>query len=183
MARHYYQTMFTDSVRQAQERNGSGHLARQMEAQDMEDQRLGPAEQAFISQCDSFYMSTVSSSGWPYVQHRGGPVGFLRPLDESTLAFADFRGNRQYISVGHLGADDRVALFLMDYAERRRLKILAHAASYDAMEHPAWVAKVEDPTYRARIERVIVLKVVAFDWNCPQHITQRFTAAQWRQRS
>jgi predicted pyridoxine 5'-phosphate oxidase superfamily flavin-nucleotide-binding protein len=137
-----------------------------------------PNEAAFIAARDSFYMATVSESGWPYVQHRGGPAGFLRVLDETTLAFAEYRGNRQYISVGNLAADDRAALILVDYAGRQRLKIYAHVEALDADADPALAGRVADPGYRAKVERIIRLRLVAFDWNCPQHITPRFTEAE-----
>lgn len=137
-----------------------------------------PNEAAFIAERDSFYMATVSETGWPYVQHRGGPRGFLRVLDGKTLAFADYRGNRQYISVGNLAADDRAALILMDYSGRQRLKIYAHVEAVEAESDPALAERVADPSYRAKAERIIRLHLVAFDWNCPQHITPRFTEAE-----
>jgi predicted pyridoxine 5'-phosphate oxidase superfamily flavin-nucleotide-binding protein len=123
-------------------------------------------------------MATVSESGWPYVQHRGGPQGFLRVLDEQRLACADFRGNRQYISLGNLTANDRASLFLMDYAGRQRLKIYAHVEVVDLAAAPDLAAKLADPEYKAKIERAFVFHLEAFDWNCPQHITPRFTLAQ-----
>ncbi len=126
-------------------------------------------------------MATVSETGWPYIQHRGGPPGFLRVLDEQTLGFADLRGNRQYISVGNLGADDRVALILMDYPQRRRMKIYAHAEIRDLKDDPELAGKLSLGDYKARVERAMVLKLEAFDWNCPQHITPRFTEAELSQ--
>ena len=139
---------------------------------------VGAEEAEFIAERDSFYMATVGENGWPYVQYRGGPKGFLRVLDASTLGFADFRGNRQYVSVGNLRADDRVSLILVDYPRRRRLKILGRARAVDAAQDPGIVAHLGDPAYRARVERGIVIAVEAFDWNCPQHITPRFTEAE-----
>ena len=127
----------------------------------------------FIASRDSFYMATVSETGWPYIQHRGGPKGFLRVLDPHTLAFADFAGNRQYISVGNLVASDRVALFLMDYNRRERLKIFGQARVLDALKNPELAARLATSGYNARIERLLLIDVVAFDWNCPQHITPR----------
>jgi len=135
-------------------------------------------EAAFIEARDSFYMATVSQNGWPYVQHRGGPPGFLRVLDEKTLGFQDLRGNRQYISVGNLGADCRVALLVMDYPNRRRLKILAHAEMKGVADDAQLVARLATPGYRGKVERVFLLHVEAFDWNCPQHITPRFTEGE-----
>jgi predicted pyridoxine 5'-phosphate oxidase superfamily flavin-nucleotide-binding protein len=123
-------------------------------------------------------MASVSQSGWPYVQHRGGRPGFLNVIDEVTLAFADYRGNRQYISVGNLDADDRVALILVDYPRRARLKILAHAERLALDADPALSARVMEGEERARPERIFRLRLAAFDWNCPQHITPRFTEAE-----
>ena len=120
-------------------------------------------------------MATVGEKEWPYIQHRGGPKGFLKVLDERTLGFADYRGNRQYISVGNLRADDRVALILIDFVNRRRLKIWARAKVIDLNDYPDLIARLEDPDYGAKVERGIVLRIEALDWNCPQHITPRFT--------
>lgn len=137
--------------------------------------RLGPAEAAFVAARDGFYLASVSESGWPYVQFRGGPIGFLRVLDERTLGYADFRGNRQYLTVGNVAQDDRVALFLMDYARRRRLKVLGRLRFVD---DPAVLSRVAVPGYTAKVERAARIDVVAFDWNCPQHIPVRFTEAE-----
>ena len=123
-------------------------------------------------------MATVSETGWPYIQHRGGPRGFLKVVDDKTLAFADYRGNRQYVSVGNLAADDRAALILMDYAGRARLKIYAHVEALPLDADPSLAERVAAPGYKARVERILLLHVKAFDWNCPQHITPRFTEAE-----
>jgi predicted pyridoxine 5'-phosphate oxidase superfamily flavin-nucleotide-binding protein len=176
MARRYAELTFTDDVKARQEHQGVRETARRMEEAPVEDTRLSEREAGFIAQRDSFYMATVLQNGWPYLQHRGGPKGFLKVIDDQTLAFADFRGNLQYVSTGSVQRDDRVALFFMDYPNKQRLKLMAHAEVIDADDDPDLVAAVEDPDYRARIERVVVLKVEAFDWNCPQHITPRFTA-------
>jgi predicted pyridoxine 5'-phosphate oxidase superfamily flavin-nucleotide-binding protein len=138
---------------------------------------LTPEEVEFIAARDSFYMATVSESGWPYVQHRGGPKGFLRVLDEHTLGFADFAGNRQYISTGNLTANNRVSLFLMDYNRRERLKLLGYARVLDAAGSPELAQRLAVPGYKARIERLLLIDVVAFDWNCPKHITPRAASA------
>ena len=135
-------------------------------------------EKAFIGERDSFYMASASETGWPYIQYRGGPAGFLKVIDEVTLAFADFRGNRQYISVGNLDANDRLALILVDYPRRARLKILAHGERLALDADPALSEQVIEPSYRARPERIIRLRLAAFDWNCPQHIVPRFTEAE-----
>ena len=139
---------------------------------------LGDRESTFIEARDGFYQATVNEDGWPYVQFRGGPSGFLKVLDDRTIGYADFRGNVQYISVGNLAANDRVSLILMDYPNRRRLKIWARARIVHHDEDPELLERLEVPTYRARVERAVVLTVEAFDWNCPQHITPRFTEAE-----
>jgi predicted pyridoxine 5'-phosphate oxidase superfamily flavin-nucleotide-binding protein len=137
--------------------------------------RLTARELDFIAERDSLYMATVSETGWPYVQHRGGAPGFLKVVDEATLAFADYRGNRQYISLGNLGANDRAALILMDYPRQARLKIFVQVEVVALEADAALRELVLDPGYRARPERILRLRVKAFDWNCPQHITPRFT--------
>lgn len=135
-------------------------------------------EADFIAARDSFYLASRSETGWPYVQHRGGPPGFLKVLDATTLAFADFRGNRQYLSLGNVAADDRIALILMDYPNRRRLKVLGRMAARDLSDDADLAARLALPDYRGRAERAFVIQVEAFDWNCPQHITPRFTLAE-----
>ena len=177
MAYGFLDIAATPSVKAAQVANGSAGLWANLEA-DRAFDRFTESEAQFIAARDSFYMATVSETGWPYVQHRGGPPGFLVLLDERTLAFADFRGNRQYISVGNLGANDRVALILMDYAERQRLKIYARAEARDLAADPDLASRLATPGYRAKPERAIVLRLEAFDWNCAQHITRRFTGAE-----
>jgi predicted pyridoxine 5'-phosphate oxidase superfamily flavin-nucleotide-binding protein len=167
----------TPSVRAAQAAMGADGLWRDFKGH-REFNAFTADEAAFIKERDSFYMATVSETGWPYVQHRGGPPGFLKVVDEKTLAFADYRGNRQYISVGNLGADDRAALILMDYAGRARLKIYAHVEGVPLEADPALAQRVADPSYKGKPERILLLRLVAFDWNCPQHITPRFTQAQ-----
>jgi len=167
----------TPSVQAAQAANGSRETWTAAGA-DRTFDRFTENEAAFIAARDSFYMASVSETGWPYVQHRGGPAGFLKLLDDKTLAFADFRGNRQYISLGNSAANDRVALILMDYPQRARMKIYAHIEARDLAADPELAARVAVPGYRAKAERAFVLHLDAFDWNCPQHITPRFTAAE-----
>jgi predicted pyridoxine 5'-phosphate oxidase superfamily flavin-nucleotide-binding protein len=167
----------TPSVRAAQAAMGAEQHWQDFSGQRAFD-KLTPNEVAFIGRRDSFYMATVSETGWPYVQHRGGAPGFLKVVDEKTLAFADYRGNRQYISLGNLGADDRAALILMDYANRARLKIYAHVEAVALEADPALARLVADPGYRGKPERILKLHLAAFDWNCPQHITPRFTEAE-----
>ena len=141
---------------------------------------LTARELEFIAARDSFYMASVSEDGWPYVQHRGGPAGFLRHIEGNRIGFADYRGNRQYLSAAHLAADDRVSLFLMDYPNRRRLKIIGHAHS---SENPADIAPLMPLDYAAEPERAFLIDVIGFDWNCPQHITPRFAEADVRRAS
>ena len=167
----------TTGVRATQEVNGSGDYWAAFKG-DRPSDRFTEAEIAFIAGRDSLFMATVSESGWPYVQHRGGPPGFIHILDERTLAIADFRGNRQYISIGNLASNDRAALILMDYPNRRRLKIYAHVEARDLAADPELAAKLNLPGYRAKVERGLVIHLAAFDWNCPQHITPRFSEAE-----
>ena len=178
MGHRFAELAFTDRVRTLQEQEGSRASYARFEGGEAHHHRLGPAEAAFLAARDSFYLATVSETGWPYVQHRGGPPGFVRVLDERTIGFADFRGNRQYVSVGNLAGDDRVALILVDYPRRRRLKILGHAHAVTAEDDPALLRRLEVEGYRAKVERGLIIAVAAFDWNCPQHITPRFTEAE-----
>ncbi len=179
MSHRFAEIAFTDTVKAAQERYRARLQNERLQTNGGPNDAIGPGEAAFIAARDSFYMATVSETGWPYVQHRGGPPGFLRLLGPRQLAFADFRGNTQYVSVGNLARNDRVALILMDYAQRQRLKVLGRMRSVDVAElDPEMLKRVEMPTYRARVERVMLIDVEAFDWNCPQHITPRFTQAE-----
>jgi predicted pyridoxine 5'-phosphate oxidase superfamily flavin-nucleotide-binding protein len=167
----------TPSVKAAQIANGSAAYWADFKG-DRAFDRFTEAEAAFIAARDSFYIATVSESGWPYIQHRGGPPGFLRVLDEKTLAFADFRGNRQYISIGNAAANDRASLILMDYPNRARMKIYARTEVKDLSTDTALAEKLSLPGYKAKPERAIVLHLEAFDWNCPQHITPRFSEVE-----
>ena len=174
MAYAFLDQLTSDSVRAAQAANGSRRLWETGGA-DRPFTRFTGAEAQFIAARDSLYMASASETGWPYVQHRGGPPGFIKVLDETRLAFADFRGNRQYISLGNVAADDRVSLILMDYPNRARLKILAHLTVHDLAAEPELARQLALPGYRATPERAFVLGLEAFDWNCPQHITPRFS--------
>lgn len=179
MAAKYMQLVLTPDVQAAQER----FFGRSQAVADApERDALTEQEAAFIAARDSFYMGTTNSDGWPYIQHRGGPPGFLKALGPHLLGFADFRGNRQLLSTGNLDGNDRVALFLMDYPNRERLKILGHAKVLDAREQ-AGLAEQLSPTMelRGRIERLFLINVVSFDWNCPQYITPRYTAEEVRE--
>ena len=176
MARAFSEIAFTPAVRAAQKRQGSAAAYDRMLAPETDPaDRLGPEEAAFIAARDGFYQATVSETGWPYVQFRGGPAGFLKVLDRRTIAYADFRGNRQYVSTGNLAGDDRISMILMDYPNRRRLKVLGRARLVEAAEDPGLVAKLHDATYRARPERAVVITIEGLDWNCPQHIPVRLT--------
>ena len=174
MAYGFLDTLATPSVQAAQAANGSRQAWAAFDG-DRAFDRFSEDEAAFIAQRDSFYIASMSKTGWPYIQHRGGPPGFLKVLDETTLGFADFRGNRQYISLGNIADDDRVALFLMDYPNRARLKILAHTEIRDLNDDPALAEALAVPGYKAKVERAILFRLEAFDWNCPQHITPRYT--------
>ncbi|WP_297778483.1 pyridoxamine 5'-phosphate oxidase family protein [uncultured Roseovarius sp.] len=178
MPHHFADIAFTPSVIKLQELQGSRtSYARMQHQPDAVNQHLTEHEAGFIAARDSFYMATVTETGWPYIQHRGGPLGFMRVLDSRTLGFADFRGNRQYISLGNLSTDDRVSMFFMDYPNRTRLKLFGRARVIDPEDH-ATLAQLEMPDYRARIERGFLITVEGFDWNCPQHITPRHSAAE-----
>lgn len=178
MTARYQQLAFTQNVKAEQEAHGSrDHYARYEGAPEIPDP-ITEAEAAFIGDRDSFYMATVGETGWPYMQHRGGPPGFVKVLDEKTLGMADFRGNRQYISVGNLKSDDRASLFFMDYANKRRLKALAHVKRVDLTEDADLSEKLALPNYRAKVEHALIFSIAAFEWNCPAHITPRYSEAQ-----
>lgn len=182
MARKYTQISFTDSVKQAQVDFAGRDAFHEVDDWEGDDEHLSKTEKAFISERDSFYMASVNRDGWPYVQFRGGLPGFLKVIDDQTLGYADFSGNRSYVSTGNLRENDRASLFFMDYAKKRRLKIMVRTEIFKAEENPELLGQVEDVGYRGRIERVVRFRVVAFEWSCPQHITPRFTEAEWSQR-
>ncbi|OGA61927.1 MAG: pyridoxamine 5-phosphate oxidase [Betaproteobacteria bacterium RIFCSPLOWO2_12_FULL_65_14] len=170
---------FTPAVQALQSKHGSRATYAGAQAASQPGEGLGEAEADLLSNADSFYMATVSETGWPYVQHRGGPRGFLKVVSPRRIAFADFRGNRQYVSAGNASRDDRVAVIVMDYARRQRLKLLGRLRVDDlGAADPELVFAVELPGYRAKVERVAVIDIEAFDWNCPQHITERYTRAE-----
>jgi predicted pyridoxine 5'-phosphate oxidase superfamily flavin-nucleotide-binding protein len=178
MAHNFGSLVFTPVVKALQEKYGSRRQYARMDGGSPSPDRLGPDETAFIAERDSFYIATVGASGWPYVQHRGGPKGFLKVIDDQTIAFADFRGNKQFISTGNLGTNNQAALIMVDYPQQVRLKILGRTEVFESERAQAWIERVRVPEYEAVIERVYVMKVEAFDWNCRQHITPRFTAEQ-----
>lgn len=175
MAKNFGALAFTPVVQALQEKHGS---RRANKPWDPVQDSLGPQEQEFLATIDHFYMASVGETGWPYVQHRGGARGFLKVIDSHTIAFADLRGNRQYVSTGNLTADDRVALILVDYPTQSRLKILGHVEILEGESAREWLERVRDPNEKTPIERVFVIHVEAFDWNCPQHITPRYTAEE-----
>ncbi len=181
MAHNFGSLVFTPLVKALQEKYGSRRQYARLEGGAASPDRLGPDESAFIAGRDSFYMATVGATGWPYIQHRGGPKGFLKVIDDHTIAFADFRGNKQYITTGNLGSDDRVALIMVDYPHQARLKILGRAEILEGEQSRDWMERLREPGYKAVIERIYVIKVEAFDWNCQQHITPRFTEEQIRE--
>jgi predicted pyridoxine 5'-phosphate oxidase superfamily flavin-nucleotide-binding protein len=175
MAEKYMQLVLTPAVQQAQDKYFGRH---QVVASAPETDPLTGSEAYFIDSRDSFYMATVSETGWPYLQHRGGPPGFVKVLGPNLIGFADFKGNRQLVSTGNLDVTDRVAIFMMDYPHRTRLKLLGHARVLDAREHPELVDQLAPETLRGKVERLFLIQVISYDWNCPQYITPRFTAAE-----
>ncbi len=179
MARNYIHTLFTDQARAMQAADGSREAyARMEEGADGSPDPITAKEALFIAARDSFYLASVTPDGWPYVQHRGGLAGFLKVLEGNRLGFADYRGNRQHVSTSNLIADPRVSLFLMDYPGRRRLKILGHARIVTAADEPGLIASLTPEGSKALTERAYLIDVLGYDWNCPQHITPRFTEAE-----
>ena len=173
---HFLEVAVTPSVRAAQAAMGVDQI--RLGSENRPSDTLTENEISFIAARDSFYIASVSETGWPYVQHRGGKAGFLKVVDQRTLAFADYRGNRQYISTGNLAANDRACLFLMDYVQRARLKIYVHVERVPLDADPELTELVSDLTYKGRAEAIFRLRLEAYDWNCPQHITPRYTEQQ-----
>ena len=180
MAKNYHEIAFTESVKARQEKYGTRKHYEKSEKYERGTE-LSFSEADFIAERDGFYLATVSENGQPYVQFRGGDKGFLKVLDKQTLGYADFRGNLQYVSVGNLDKNNRASLILMDYPNRRRLKIFARIEIFEAADAPDLIAELENPDYQAKIERAMILHIEAFDWNCPQHITPRYTIAEIEQ--
>lgn len=178
MTNAFSKIAFTNSVKEIQDLMGSRKTYARWESGLTTNEALTDDEARFISERDTFYMSSVSETGWPYVQHRGGPKGFLRVLNEREIGFADFAGNRQYVSVGNFTRNPRVALILVDYPNQARLKILGEARTIDFNSDPELMAKLVPQDYKAKVERGFVIRVEAYDWNCPQHITPRWTAEE-----
>ncbi len=172
MALKYLELAMTEAVRRAQNQY-YGRAVNIVGAPERDP--LGQDEAEFIAARDSFYLGSISETGWPYIQHRGGPPGFLRLVNETTLAFADYKGNRQLLTTGNVSVNDRVALFLMDYPNRARLKILGHARVEDARVHHELTTRIADPKMQSSVERLVFIDVVSFDWNCPKYITPRYS--------
>jgi predicted pyridoxine 5'-phosphate oxidase superfamily flavin-nucleotide-binding protein len=179
MGRRFAELAFTPLVKEQQQLHGSRHLYERVEHSPDPGDRLGPDEQAFIRARDGFYMASVSETGWPYIQFRGGSPGFLHVVDDQTVGFADLRGNRQYISTANLQHDDRVALFLMDYPAQSRLKILGHVRILEGdAEAGELIETLRVPEEKTPPERAVLIHIEGFDWNCPQHITPRYAEAE-----
>ena len=179
MAQNYRHTLFNDAVKALQERHGSRTAYLKMDAgADGTSDTLTAKELDYIALRDSFYMASVNGDGWPYMQHRGGPAGFLRHIAGNRIGFADYRGNKQYISTANLAGNDRVSLFLMDYPNKDRLKLVGHAHSVELADDPALVTSLMPEGYRAVPERAFLIDVIGWEWNCSQHITPRFTEAE-----
>ena len=174
MNQNFTKLAFTESVKKTQEQYGSRNSYARME-ESGDKYVLTNREIPFIQARDSFYMATVGENGWPYMQFRGGPKGFLKVIDNTTLGFADFRGNMQYISMGNLSTTNKASLFLIDYPTQQRLKIWAESEVIEAGQDQEMLRSLEKPGYEAHIERLITFKILAYDWNCPQHITPRYT--------
>jgi len=174
---NYSKLAFSDAIKKLQEMHGSREAYEHMEARRSVD-GLSPKEIRFIQERDSFYVASVGENGFPYIQHRGGPKGFLKVLNEKTLGFLDFSGNKQYITLGNLQNSDKVGLILMDYPRRGRMKIFASTEVVELGERPDLEQQLELPDYKYKAERIILYHIEAFDWNCPQHITPRFTVEE-----
>lgn len=171
----YDELMFTDAVKAFQEAEGVAE--KYAATYGARTHALTEDEVGFVHSRTSFYMATVSETGWPYIQHRGGPAGFLTALDDHTLAFADYRGNKQHISEGNLAGDNRASLFLMDYPRKARMKLQGRATFQRAEDAPELAAQLAVEG-QGRVERVVTIALEAFDWNCPQFITPRFDSAE-----
>ena len=184
MSRHYGDIAFTEDVIAIQQGNADHdvHGRRAPSAPAAAGDRLTRIERSYLAGRDGFYLASIGSTGWPYVQYRGGPAGFLKVLDDVTLAWADFGGNLQYVSTGNIAGDDRVALIVMDYPHQRRLKLYGHALVRDADDVPDLVEVLAEPAYPGAVERVVTVAVAAYDWNCPRHIVPRFTADELQPR-
>ena len=183
MEKNFAQLTFTDSVKKAQEQYGSREIYQRVENKLPDQSHLYHREMGLIEELDGFYMATVNENGWPYVQFRGGPKGFLKVIDQQTLGYADFKGNMQYISTGNINDNKKASLILMHYPTRRRLKIWAETEILNPDEHPDLIEKLVEKDYNAVVERLMIFHIVAYDWNCPQHIPQRYTMEEFKEMS
>jgi predicted pyridoxine 5'-phosphate oxidase superfamily flavin-nucleotide-binding protein len=181
MAQNFTTYTFTESVKKAQEKYGSRSSYEKMENKGADQFQIFQRETAHIQRMDSFYLSTVNKNGWPYVQFRGGPKGFLKIIDRSTLGYADFRGNMQYISTGNINDNNRVSMILLDYPSKTRLKIWAETEILEPDMNLELSAKLIPSDYQAKIERLVIFHIKAFDWNCPQHITPKYTLKEMKE--
>lgn len=177
MGHKFADIMFTDQVKAIQKQQGSYDNYQTWSQYDDFNFLIDEVIQQFLSQRDSFYMASVNQDGWPYVQHRGGPKGFMKVIDQQTLGFADYRGNKQYVSAGNFQQNDKVSLFFMDYAKRRRLKILGRVSSV-TLSQDKIIEQLKMKGQPEKIERGFLIKVEAYDWNCPKYITQRYDGEQ-----
>jgi hypothetical protein len=182
MSHKFSALTFTEDVAEVQREMGSRNANEKLTERGPANDTLGPYERTFIAARDGFYLATVSATGWPYLQFRGGPTGFLNIRDDHTLAYADVTGNRQYITTGNLRSNHHAALFFMDYPNQTRLKLLADIETIPWSKAPEWKTELKLPE-KARPERVVLIHVAAFDWNCPQHIPQRWTVEELKQTS
>jgi predicted pyridoxine 5'-phosphate oxidase superfamily flavin-nucleotide-binding protein len=180
MAHQFSSLTFTDDVAKVQREMGSRPANEKLTERGPANDTFGPYERAFIAARDGFYISTIGATGWPYIQYRGGPTGFLNIRDDRTLAYADVTGNRQYITTGNLRGNQHAALFLMDYPHQTRLKLLTNVEIIPWSKAPDWKTELKLPE-RSRPERVVLLHLAAFDWNCPQHISPRWTLEELKQ--
>ncbi|MBK8609833.1 MAG: pyridoxamine 5'-phosphate oxidase family protein [Chitinophagaceae bacterium] len=174
MAKNFATLAFTDAVKDLQEKAGSRSSYARMERESFVD-GLTESEMDFIAERDSLYMASIGENNFPYIQHRGGPKGFIKILDEKRIGFIDFRGNMQYITIGNMASNNNVALIMVDYPARARLKILARAEVVDLKDDPSLYALLDLENYKFKPERMMVFHIEAYDWNCPQHITPRYT--------
>ena len=180
MGNKYLEIAATDSVKRVQQRLGSRTAYARREGGPAIHQQLGPEEISFIEAQDTFFLASVSETGWPYVQHRGGPKRSMKVLDQSTIGFPEFSGNRQYLAFGNILQDPRVSLFLLDFRRQERLKIFGRATLAERAENPDLFRRLETENLPSKVERGIIIQVEAFDWNCSQYIVPRFSEDEVR---
>jgi uncharacterized protein len=177
MAKNFASIAFTDEIKFLQDKYGSRKNYERIEKRDVID-GLTDFEKDFIGKRDSFYIASIGENGFPYIQHRGGPKGFVKVIDKNTIGFIDFSGNKQFITVGNLATHNNVSLIMMDYPARARLKLYAKGEIVALNERPDLFNLLKLEEYQAKPERMMVLHIEAYDWNCPQHITERFTVEE-----